>query len=65
MECRGVTKKGTGLITPSPDRSGPVSTAGPTSKEDFEIGGKQYVSGVRAAESADFECLAPVFTQPD
>ena len=62
MECRGVTKKGTGLITPSPDRSGPVSKAGPTSKEDFKTGGKHFICGVCTAESVDFERLAPVLT---
>ena len=57
MECRGFTKKGTGLITPPPDRSGPVSTAGPTSKEDFKIGGKYSIFGMCTAERADFEHL--------
>ena len=60
MECRGVTKKGTGLITPSPDRSGPVSTAGPTSKEYFKIGGKHSIYRVFTPQSADFERLSPV-----
>ena len=51
------------LITPPPDRSGPVSTAGPTSKEDFQIGGKNSIFGMCTAESADFERIAPVLTQ--
>ena len=60
MECRGVTEKGTGLITPSPDRTGPVSTAGPTSKEYFKMGGKHSIYRVSAPQSVDFERLSPL-----